>query len=260
MMKQLLVSVSLLTAVSITAVSGSAMAADLSRPPPAPAYKAPPMVPIFSWTGLYIGGNLGGAWGHGTVTDIFNPGVSFGGNSNNGVFIGGGQAGFNYQVSNIVFGVEGDFDWAANNNNSSAIIIPGNTITVTANNRWISTVAGRLGYAWDRVLFYGKGGGAWVGNNSFTVTSLTPPASISGGSSNTTGWLAGVGLEWAFWNNWTARVEYNYIGLSSRSFTVPVGSGFLVGDTFTTGSNNVQTVTVGINYLFNLGGPVVARY
>jgi outer membrane immunogenic protein len=254
MTKQLLVNTALLTAVALTAVSGSAMAADLSRPAPPVYTKAPPMVPVFTWTGLYIGGNLGGAWGHGTVTDTFT-GLSFGGNSNNGVFIGGGQAGFNYQFNNIVLGVEGDFDWAANNNNSSGgIVVGGNTIQVTANNRWISTVAGRLGVAWDRVLFYGKGGGAWVGNNNFTVANLTTGASVSGGSSNTTGWLAGVGLEWAFWNNWTARVEYNYIGLNSRSFTVPFGSPFLAGDTFNSGSNNVQTVTVGLNYLFNLGG------
>jgi outer membrane immunogenic protein len=245
-------------ALSVLAVWTSPQAADLQMPTKAP----PPPPPVFSWTGFYLGGNLGGAWGHGTVTDTFN-GINFGG-TRNGVFIGGGQAGFNYQISNIVLGVEGDFGWAANNNNSSdGVAVPalgGNIVQVTSNNRWLTTVAGRLGVAFDRVLFYGKGGGGWVGNNSFTVTNFTTGASISGGSSTNSGWLAGVGLEWAFANNWTAKIEYDYLGLNSRSFTVPAGSPFLAGDTFNTGSNNVQTVKVGINYLFNWGTPVVARY
>jgi outer membrane immunogenic protein len=108
--------------------------------------------------------------------------------------------------------------------------------------------------AWDRVLFYGKGGGAWVGANSFTVTDLTTGASLSGSNSNSsTGWTAGVGLEWAFAGNWTARFEYDYIGLGNRTFVVPLTSPVLAGDTFTA-NRNVQLVTVGINYLFNWGG------
>jgi outer membrane immunogenic protein len=235
----------------------SALAADLSRPPPPPVY-APA---VFSWTGFYIGGNLGGAWARATVTDSFN-GLNFGGNSN-GVFVGGGQAGANYQAGNFVFGVEGTFDWAANNNNTSisGILVPAvGTVQVTSNTKWMTTVAGRLGVAFDRVLLYGKGGGGWVGNNSFTVANLTTGASVSGGSTTNSGWLVGVGVEWAFAPNWTVKAEYDYFGLSGRTFTVPLTSPFLAGDVFTTGSNNVQTVTVGINYLFNWGRPVVARY
>ena len=236
-------------------VSGSAMAADLSRPPPPePAYKAPAMVPAFSWTGFYVGGNIGGAWAHRDVTDSLF-GLNFSNGNNNGVFIAGGQVGGNYQFGNFVVGVEGTFDWASNNNNSTTgIAVPGgNIIQVTSNNTWISTLAARLGVAYDRVLFYGKGGGAWVGNNSFTVTNVSTSASITGSNSNTTsGWLVGAGLEWAFANNWTLKVEYDYIGLNGRTFTVPAGSPFLAGDTFTTGGNNIQMATVGINFLFNM--------
>jgi outer membrane immunogenic protein len=221
------------------------------------------MPPPFSWTGFYLGGNLGGAWGHGNVTDVFNPGINFnGGNTNNGVFMGGGQAGFNYQVGSAVFGLEGTFDWAANNNNTTTGVITAccGTVSVTSNDRWISTVAGRLGWAWDHWLLYGKGGGAWVGNNNFTV--LTSAfGSFTGTNNNTsTGWVAGVGFEWAFTNNWTLKLEYNYIGLSSRTIVIPTAFLGLGGDVFTTGSNNVQTVVVGINYLFNWGAPVTARY
>jgi outer membrane immunogenic protein len=105
------------------------------------------------------------------------------------------------------------------------------------------------------VLLYGKGGGAWVGHNGFTVTDVTTGESLTGGSSNsTTGWTAGAGLEWAFADNWTARVEYDYIGLGNRTFTVAATSPVLSGDTFTVNNANIQMVTVGLNYLFNYTG------
>jgi len=239
-----------------------APAADLSRPPPPPPPVYAPLV--FNWTGFYLGGNLGAAWGQGNVTDTLT-GLSFSGTSN-AVFVGGGQVGFNYQISDIVFGVEGDFDWAANNNNNgTGVVIPGplglgHTFTASVNNRSITTLTGRLGVAWDRVLVYGKGGAAWVGNNGFTVTDVTTGTSLTGTSTNsTTGWTAGVGVEWAFANNWTTRIEYDFVGLGNRTFAVPATSPILAGDTFTA-NRNIQMVTVGLNYLFNWGGPVPARY
>jgi outer membrane immunogenic protein len=258
MKKQLLVGAALLAA-----MSGAATAADLGRPAPAPVYtKAPPPLPLYNWTGFYLGGNLGAAWGQSNLTDTLT-GLNFS-RTSNAVFTGGGQVGFNYQVSSVVFGVEGDFDWLANNNNNGTgvvIAVPGgfNTFTASLNNRWVTTLTGRLGWAWDRVLLYGKGGAAWVGNNGFTVTDVTTGASLSGSTSGTTtGWTAGGGLEWAFANNWSARVEYDFIGLSNRTFAVALPP--IAGDTFTTSRNNVQMVTVGLNYLFNWGGPVTARY
>ena len=254
----------LLAAAAVVAMSGAhiAVAADLGQP--APALKAPPpLPPPFSWTGFYLGGNIGGAWAQHNWTDSLY-GLSWNTGSN-GVFIGGGQAGFNYQVGSFVFGIEGDFDWAAsNNNNNNGIVVAnvgnGDLFTVSSKNNWITTVAARLGYAWDRWLFYGKGGGGWVGNNGFTVTDITTGVSWSGSNSNTrSGWLAGVGFEWAITNNWTVKAEYDYIGLSSRTFIVPTGAPWLVGDTFT-GSRNVQEFKLGFNYLFHWGAPLTAPY
>ena len=90
-------------------------------------------------------------------------GIDFTGNDGNRArFMGGGQVGINYQINNFVIGVEADFDGVANNdNNSGGRVIAGDTIRVNSNDTWIATVAGRIGYAWDRVLFYGKGGGGW---------------------------------------------------------------------------------------------------
>lgn len=256
------------TLIALTAAVGMGgtnltLAADLSRPAPPPVYKAPPPPPAFSWTGFYIGGNVGGAWGQSTVTDSLT-GLNFSTGNSNGVFVGGGQVGANYQISNVVLGVEGDFDWAANNNSAfSGVVVPGpgggNTFAAGVNNGWITLLTGRLGIAVDRVLFYGKGGGAWVGNSGFTVTDVTTGASLITSSNNSSsGWTAGGGVEWAFAGNWTVKAEYDYVGLSDASFTVPAGLP-LAGDTFTA-KRDIQMVTVGVNYLFNWQAPVVARY
>jgi outer membrane immunogenic protein len=246
----------------LLATSMAANAADVTtRPapyaPPLPVYAPPP----FSWTGFYLGGNIGGAWANRDVTDTF-LGVNFNNGNNNGVFIGGGQLGFNWQVSNyFVLGFEADFDGAANNNNTGTVFTPTvGSIQVTSDNRWITTLAARFGvtpYGWfggtnNNWLFYGKAGVGWVGNDDFTITNLTTGASITASNNNTnSGWLVGAGIEWAFLPNWSAKVEYNYLGLEDRTFTVPAGSPFLAGDTFTH-NRNIQMVKVGINYLFTL--------
>jgi outer membrane immunogenic protein len=175
-----------------------------------------------------------------------------GGANNNATFLGGGQVGANYQIQDFVLGVEGDFDWFANNNNSgNGTTIDGSTAISGSNNgRWLTTLTGRLGIAVDRMLFYGKGGGAWVGSNNLTLVDVPTGAAVSF-SNNNTGWVAGGGVEWAFAPNWTAKVEYDYVGLNNYSLTVPTGF-TLAGDVFSTSNRNVQILTVGINYLFNM--------
>jgi outer membrane immunogenic protein len=233
------------------------------------AYKAPPPpLPVFSWTGFYAGANIGGAWSNNRLTDtLFLTNFN---NNNNGAFIGGGQIGGNYQIGQFVIGGEWDFDGVANNNNNNGagIFTPGvGNVAVTNNNRWITTVAARFGWAVDHWLFYGKAGGGWVGNNNFTLTNTTTGVSFTCGTlgltncgNNTGGWLVGAGFEYAFTNNWTVKLEYDYLGLGNRTFVVPAGAPFLAGDTFTSNNRNVQTVKVGVNYLFNWGPPVTARY
>ena len=236
---------------------GQALAADLPMPAPPPRAPAAyiPVAPPFSWTGIYIGGNAGAAWNRGTVSDA--SGNSFSLPTSNAVFTGGGQVGGNWQMGALVLGVEGQFDWLANQNNASAgIIIPGgDTVNVVSKDRWLTTLTGRIGFAADHWLFYAKGGGAWVGNQSFTVNDVTNPAAsftTSNGGWNT-GWTVGGGIEWAFAGPWSAKIEYDYIKLSSNSFTVPATSpiaGLPPNDVFTTANRNIQTVLFGINYRF----------
>jgi outer membrane immunogenic protein len=236
----------------LLATSMAANAADVppyASPPPVyapPVYASPPL-----WTGFYLGGNIGGAWRHDNVTDTL-LGLNFSNGNNNGAFIGGGQLGFNWQVSNFVLGVEWDFDGVANNNNTGPVFFPAVGTIQASNNSWITTLAARFGVTNGHWLFYGKAGGGWVGSDDFTVTNPTTGTSITASNNNTnSGWLVGAGIEWAFLPNWSAKVEYNYLGLDDRTFTVPAGSPFLASDTFTQRNRSIQMVKVGINYLFN---------
>jgi len=232
--------------VALTALAAvPAIAADMAtKAPPAPFYAPPP----FTWTGFYIGGNVGGAWGQGTIVDNAT-GAHFG-SGTVGAFAGGGQLGFNYQTGNVVWGVEGFFDGiASGNNNTTAVVtgILGDQFQGSANARWVATAAGRLGITgpgFDHWLFYAKGGGGWVGYNA-SVGDLT--TGLATHTSNTqAGWMAGAGIEWAFAPNWTARVDYQFIGLNNFS-VAPI----FVADRFQVNNPNVQTVTFGINYLFH---------
>jgi outer membrane immunogenic protein len=222
----------------------------------------PPLMPVFSWTGFYIGANIGGAWANNNWYDTLF-GTGFNNNNNNSAFIGGGQAGANYQMGSFVIGGEWDFDWAGNNN-GTGVIIPGvGNIVVTNNNRWITTVAARFGFAVDHWLFYGKAGGGWVGNNNLTITNVTTGVSLTCGNftncgNNNGGWLVGGGVEYAFTNNWTVKAEYDYLGLGNRTLLVPANAPLLAGDTFFSNNRNIQMVKVGVNYLFNWGAG--ARY
>ena len=215
---------------------------------------APPPPPPFSWSGFYIGGEIGGAWANGTVTDsLFGLSAS---TSHNG-WLAGGVVGYNYQTSNnIVFGVEGDFDWTSISATGTGVLTQRGLLQASAKTDWVSSLAGRVGIAADRALFYVKGGGAWVGNSA-SITNLTTGASASASNSNT-GWLFGGGLEWAFAaSNWSAKFEYDYISLNSWTWN----SVLFPGETFTA-SRNISEFKVGLNYRFggNPVGPVVTKY
>ena len=244
---------------ALLAASFAANAADLRmtvKAPPAP------MPPPFTWTGFYIGGNIGAAWAESHWTDSLF-GLDWG-RSSNGRFIGGGQVGFNYQFagSSFVLGAEAQFDWVGTDGGITRVGPLGHGFNIVSNDTGITTLAARFGFALDRALWYGKVGGGWVGNNGFTVTDLTTGQMFTGSNSNTvSGWMVGVGLEYAFTDNWSGKFEYDHIGLGGRTFTLP-GAVIpaLAGDTITS-DHNVDLVKFGINYRFGwASGPVAARY
>jgi outer membrane immunogenic protein len=118
---------------------------------------------------------------------------------------------------------------------TNTTLVPGttNTAAVTLNNRWVTMATGKLGYAWDRLLLYGKGGGAWVGTSSPGLTVNNVPASFTSTSNNNSfGATVGLGVEWAFADDWSARAEWDAILLQNQSFRVSgtaFGSDPLVG-------------------------------
>jgi opacity protein-like surface antigen len=144
----------------------------------------------------------------------------------NAQFLGGGQVGVNYEFANaIVIGAEATFDGLPNSQNATVTATdPAGTVAAnigTLNVRWLGTVSGRLGYAWDRMLLYAKGGGVWVATNSPAISVAGTPASFNSISNTTTsGYTAGFGFEWAFSGNWSVRAEYAYIELPNQTFTV----------------------------------------
>jgi outer membrane immunogenic protein len=236
--------------------AASAFAADLPAPALVPAPAFPPAV--YNWTGFYVGGNLGAGWSglsdaNTNFSDTLGSTFSAGTDAQ---FLGGGQVGVNYEFANgIVVGAEAMFDWASNSQNAIVTATdPTGTVAANigpSNARWLTTVSGRLGYAWDRVLLYAKGGGAWVATNNPAISVAGTPASFSSVSNTTSsGYTAGFGVEWAFSSNWSVRAEYAYIGLPNQTFTVAPATPTFGGDVITLSNRNVSMITGGINYKF----------
>jgi outer membrane immunogenic protein len=233
------------------AASGG-FAADLSLPGPTP--------PVYDRTGLYVGGNLGAGWGGLSDTNFSDTlGSSFTGSTNT-QFAGGAQVGANYQFwGGVVIGAEAMFDWfTVSHNNPVTATDP--TGTVAANvgpvdARWATTLTGKFGYAWDRVLLYGKGGGAWVATTSPSISIAGGgPASFSSVNNTTTStWTVGFGLEWAFSGNWSARAEYDYIALPKQSLTVAPATPTFGGDVISFNNRNLSIFTAALNYKFGGG-------
>lgn len=216
----------------------SANAADLppARMPPAvaPVSYAPP---AYNWSGFYIGGHLGGGFADLSWSDPFTSGND---TFKKGGFLGGGQIGVNAQFNWLVVGLEGDFSWTGLKGSGTDSI--GDTIATKTD--WTSTVTGRVGAAFDRLLVYGKGGLA-VARDRSSLTDLA--LNTSSTTLTRTGWTAGVGLEYALNQNWTVRAEYDYLGFGSKAltFTTP-----LLGTVATSANLNVQEVKAGLNFKF----------
>ena len=229
-----------ISAIALALSAGSAFAADLPSRKDAPVYVPPP---IMTWTGVYVGANLGGVWGDNSGNsngwNLFgaNGGVT---NSLNGGVVGGGQVGYNYSLTPMfLVGLETDFQGTS-----------ATTGTGTGGLDWFGTVRGRVGVTiMPTLLVYGTGGFAY---GEFR-DGYTQSAAIQ------SGWTVGGGLEWMFAPNWSAKVEYLYTDISGGNVNA-FNSGL--------GINNINnhtrwnTVRAGVNYHFNWGAPapVLARY
>ncbi|MET0969334.1 MAG: outer membrane beta-barrel protein [Tardiphaga sp.] len=230
----------------------------------------------YNWGGWYAGGNLGGSWGTGNVSDVFVSGATPFANAQAAAaatprlspegFTGGGQIGYNYQVDRWLFGVEADAGYLGLKQSRSVTApFPVGLGAFTTSNAvtadWLVSLRPRVGYAVDRTLLYATGGLALTELNFGTGYSDSTGQNEAASSSKVVaGWTAGAGIEHAFASNWSAKVEYLYSDFGKQSVTGPV----LSGPTTTTGiiSRDIDlktnTVRGGLNYHF--GGPSVARY
>ena len=256
----------LFAAASTLALAQFASAADL--PMKAPAYKAPSAIVASPWTGFYIGAHVGGAWGSDisqNMNDTNGGGFddpNFGGATKFSV-IGGGLIGYNWQFApSWVAGVEGDFSWTSlNNSNTNAPAtagggaVPTTSLTMSNDVRWLASARGRLGYVWDRGLFYVTGGAAWENvAYSATLTALAPFVASTSFTKTNSGWVIGPGVEWLLTPNWTVRAEYLYYsfpGASATTFFLPAPCGGCTGPVnYSWSSGNVQTLRAAISYKF----------
>lgn len=247
-----------LIALAALFLAAPAVAADLpsSLPPPAPPYIAP--LPAFTWTGFHVGANVGAAFGTKDQVGIHaNPGNLFLGNVDilrpGGVF-GGAQGGYDYQFGHIVVGAEADFQGASIDDSKTYIgpIAPG-PVTSTSRIDFFGAARGRLGFAYGHFLVYGTGGFAYA-DLKYNITGGAPGgfyAAIQDRSLRT-GYAAGGGIEYAFTNNISVKLEYQYIGFDKKTVSAPV---FFAGratrfSVNTLESPNFQTARIGVNYRF----------
>jgi outer membrane immunogenic protein len=221
---------------AMIALVGAAAAADLPPrySPPPPAMAPSPFAPqVQNWTGLYIGINGGWGWGR---SDWTTPLVTTGDFDLSGGLVGG-TLGYNWQTANWVYGLEGDIDWSDINgstNVASAFCAAG----CRTSNSWLSTVRGRVGYAFDRFLPYITGGLA-IGDVRADI------AGVKVASDTNVGWTFGGGIEYAALGNWTVKAEYLYVDLGD--FNCGVSCGLATTDKVSFRSNIFRG---GINYRF----------
>ena len=233
-MKKLFLAMSL-----VLLATASAVASDL-----APRYtKAPAMAAAYDWTGFYVGGNVGGQWGSAdpTTTTIYDPFGYFVSSSipaiatvgaqriNSSSVTGGFTAGYNWQVNNAVFGLEGDINYFGFKGSATGLAVypccaPNNfTVSSTVSADWLATIRGRLGFlATPNWLLYATGGAAIAevrANFNLADTYLAlESASIR---DTRLGWTAGVGTEYAVGNGWSFKAEYLYVDLGAAPSRVP---------------------------------------
>ena len=220
---------------SLMSLAGAANAADIPAPMPAtaPVY-VPPRAAIYNWSGFYVGAIGGYGWSNSQGNDL------------KGGFAGG-TIGGNAQFGNIVVGIEGEGAWADIEQSAS---FPG-LGTATDRIQAFGSLTGRLGVAIDNVLIYGKGGGA-ITSNKFSASGLG--FAISDTQTHL-GYTVGSGVEWGVTPNWSVKGEYLWAHYESKNYFAS-----LIPPGFSTGTFDVNTVKLGVNYRFGWNAPVTARY
>ena len=273
----------LMSAMALGAMVATASAADMPARAPAVA-PAPYVAPLFTWTGFYVGVNAGAAWhGNDSCPSLYNysggvlgtryTAFAPGCNNDNTAFTGGFQAGFNWQMGALVFGIEGDANWISNDNKRGFNNYVGPTGIGSAytysldgnpQSNFLGGIRGRLGWAFDRAMLYIAGGAAFRNSGSdeaivaYNSSGVQVAIFAPNSSRDNVGWSLGGGLEWAFTNNVSLKLEYMHSQFNNGDNVYLSSYSGYTGYAFVRDSrrDSIDVARIGINYRF--GGPVSA--
>jgi outer membrane immunogenic protein len=235
--------------VALGMASGPASAADLAA---RPVYKAPPMVQaVYDWSGFYIG--INGGWAQTNDRRIDAGGALFGDYDSNGGTVGG-QVGYRWQTGPWVFGLEAQGNWADINGSNANLLAPGGAL-IRSKMDAFGLFTGQIGYAWNNVLLYAKGGAA-VTDRNFEFIGAGGDLLASTGFDTRWSPTVGAGLEFGFAPNWSLGVEYNHIFEDRHDATFVTPAGFIVPGVGVGGDTDM--VLGRLNYRW--GGPMIAKY
>jgi outer membrane immunogenic protein len=224
--------------------------------------KARPLPPVDlnPWTGFYAGAHVGYGWGNNQFFDNFpTPDGELDASPSIKGFLGGFQGGYNRQFNWLVLGAEGDFSWSGVRSGDFSCFRFGDQLC-SAKPEWFGSVAGRLGVLYGSALFYAKGGAAWTDDHftDLATCSGSQPRSRAGisaacgdpffGDHTRPGWLLGLGIEYMFARNWSAKIEYDYMDFGHQSVPFSDGNnGFFTEDIH----QKINLIKVGLNYHFD---------
>jgi outer membrane immunogenic protein len=239
-------------------IAAPVSAADIARPYPYTAAPPPYFAPIYNWTGFYIGAN--GGWGSShkcwdLTDDGFGPIPALAEGCHNAAGgVAGGQIGYRWQTGTWVWGIEGQGNWANLRGSNVSLLSPAleNRSRIDA----FGLFTGQVGWAWNNVLLYVKGGGAVTGDRFDVRTSVGNFLVATGEDQTRWGGTVGAGLEFGFAPGWSAGVEYDHLFMQDKDLRFIQPNNVFFGTDRV--RQDVDLVTVRVNYRF--GGPVVARY
>ncbi|ABR59276.1 outer membrane beta-barrel protein [Sinorhizobium medicae] len=220
-----------LSAAFLAGALSPVVAADLAPVESPPAISAPA---AFDWNGFYLGGNVGG--GRADVDWTYQPFGETAHHDGKG-FLGGVQAGYNWQIDGFVIGAEADFLGSSIDGDTPC---PNPAYSCTSDTKWLSTVRARAGYSFDNLLVYATGG---LGIGRFEIKTDDGAGTSGSTIRNDTGWVAGAGVEYGFSPNWSIKAEYMHHDFGERTYTVDGGNPVDADFRFDTGK-------IGVNYRF----------
>lgn len=223
-----------------------------------PALAAAPIPYVYNWSGCYVGVHAGGGWQDLSYTEEVGAASGVG-------VLGGAQSGCNLQWRQFVIGIEGEFWGSSLYDREYSSSTGGGTFFTDdrrSRNPWDGAVSARAGVAFDRTLIYGKLG-VVLGKFDYSAntSSSAPSTDTQSGNALFTGVLLGVGFEYALTDNWTAKLEYNYIDYGTTIVDLSEVSCDM-GCVSYADSNAIkeseQLVKIGVNYKFNWGAAEMA--